>query len=447
MVCMIEMGVGGEEEAGNGSAGITRRRFEMEKAVCNHGFFMMAPNKWEASTKTLHRPLRLSDSITSVTVSIQSSSPNHPNHNPDLDLLIITVHDLDSLTSPDRQAILDQVRRMLRISEKDEREVHQFQEKHPEAKKAGFGRLFRSPSLFEDAVKSILLCNSDWKRSLEMAKALCQLQAELIRSGGPPPPHLLELEVGVDGTKINAPHSLHGRKRERKLPVYKKKKPHPIHKPINKPISKPMKKTATTSTSQVAVVVTQPPTPNHSSSSHVNITTGGNFPSSRGLANLDADYLKDRCKLGYRAKLIINLAKKFEEGKLPKLLENYELGCDMESAQKKLKSIKGFGYFATHNVLMCMGFYHHVPADTETIRLLKQVHARHGCTKATVQKEAEEIYLKYAPFQCLAYWFDLLNDYEAKLGKLSELDSSGYHTVAGTISNSKGSAPALHDKI
>ncbi|KAJ4837519.1 hypothetical protein Tsubulata_048375 [Turnera subulata] len=120
----------------------------------------------EASTKTLYRPLRLSDSITSVSVSIQSSSPNHPNQNPDLDLLIITVHDLDSLTSPDRQAILDQVRRMLRISERDEREVHQFQEKHPEAKKSGFGRLFRSPSLFEDAVKSILLCNSEWlKRS------------------------------------------------------------------------------------------------------------------------------------------------------------------------------------------------------------------------------------------------------------------------------------------
>lgn len=45
------------------------RTFELEKAVCNHGFFMMAPNRWNPSSKTLVRPLRLPDQK-SVTVSI-----------------------------------------------------------------------------------------------------------------------------------------------------------------------------------------------------------------------------------------------------------------------------------------------------------------------------------------------------------------------------------------
>lgn len=49
--------------------------------------------------------------------------------------------------------------RMLRISEGDERDVSEFHKVHAEAKKRGFGRIFRSPTLFEDAVKSILLCN------------------------------------------------------------------------------------------------------------------------------------------------------------------------------------------------------------------------------------------------------------------------------------------------
>lgn len=44
--------------------------FDLEKAVCNHGFFMMAPNSWNPSSKTLQRPLRLADGTTSATVSI-----------------------------------------------------------------------------------------------------------------------------------------------------------------------------------------------------------------------------------------------------------------------------------------------------------------------------------------------------------------------------------------
>lgn len=48
--------------------------FNLEKAVCNHGFFMMAPNNWVPSTKTLTRPLRLPNhDETSVIASIQWS--------------------------------------------------------------------------------------------------------------------------------------------------------------------------------------------------------------------------------------------------------------------------------------------------------------------------------------------------------------------------------------
>ncbi|KAK7825403.1 hypothetical protein CFP56_033124 [Quercus suber] len=104
--------------------------FNLEDAVCNHDFFMMAPNSWIPSTKTLHRPS-----------------------------ILIQVHDIQNVSLGDEKAILKQMGRMLMISEGDESYVREFQNMHLEAKKKGFGRLFHSSRLFEDVVKSILLCN------------------------------------------------------------------------------------------------------------------------------------------------------------------------------------------------------------------------------------------------------------------------------------------------
>lgn len=56
---------------------------------------------------------------------------------------------------------------MLRLSESDERAVREFQnmcnihgeEEHRAEDTSFSGRVFRSPTLFEDMVKCILLCN------------------------------------------------------------------------------------------------------------------------------------------------------------------------------------------------------------------------------------------------------------------------------------------------
>ncbi|CAK9188652.1 unnamed protein product [Ilex paraguariensis] len=46
--------------------------FNLEKAICSHGLFMMAPNHWDPLTKTLRRPLRL-DPEDDQDVSVSSS--------------------------------------------------------------------------------------------------------------------------------------------------------------------------------------------------------------------------------------------------------------------------------------------------------------------------------------------------------------------------------------
>lgn len=99
----------------------------------------------------------------------------------------------------------------------------------------------------------------------------------------------------------------------------------------------------------------------------------GNFPSSKELAALNEEILKNHCKLGYRARSILELARKFERGNLE--LDKFDKGFDMayEKVYEKLMKIKGFGPFACANVKMCTGFYQEVPVDSETLRHMREV--------------------------------------------------------------------------
>ncbi|XP_010046025.1 uncharacterized protein LOC104434869 [Eucalyptus grandis] len=152
----------------------------------------------------------------------------------------------------------------------------------------------------------------------------------------------------------------------------------------------------------------------------------GNFPSPKELANLDADYLQSKCKLGYRTNYILKLAMEIEEGKLK--IDGYEGVQDAASCRILIKGISGVGSFARASVLMCLGFYDEMMQSF----LWQKVHAREGCTKKTIKSDLKEIYDKYAPFQCLAYWFELLEFYERQFGKLSELSHTMYHKVSSS---------------
>ena len=52
-----------------------------------------------------------------------------------------------------------QVVRMLRLGPSDIDQIRAFQSMHEEAQQENFGHMFRSPTLWEDMVKTITLCN------------------------------------------------------------------------------------------------------------------------------------------------------------------------------------------------------------------------------------------------------------------------------------------------
>ncbi|KAJ8432889.1 hypothetical protein Cgig2_017618 [Carnegiea gigantea] len=110
--------------------GSSMATFNLENAVCSHGLFMMAPNKWDPLTKSLTRPLCLSDGRDSALVRI-FELPH---------ALFIRVYGTPHLSPSDKEALTTQVRRMLRLSEREETKALEFQEMHAGAKARGFGR-------------------------------------------------------------------------------------------------------------------------------------------------------------------------------------------------------------------------------------------------------------------------------------------------------------------
>ncbi|KAF6171620.1 hypothetical protein GIB67_030386 [Kingdonia uniflora] len=273
--------------------GEAMKMFDLKKAVCNHGFFMMAPNRWDSLKKMLERPLRLSP-LSNISVIAQITQPKRTEY-----ALRVHLHDVNVISAEERQYITAQVGRMLHLSAKQQNAITDFHSIHVEAKKTGFGRIFCSPTLFEDMVKAILLCNCQFGRALDMANSLCELQME-----------------------------------------------------ISKKVDKKRKRT-------------------RSSKEEETYKGDGNFPSSKELAYLDKKFLEKRCNLGYRATTILRLAKEIEKGRLN--LESLEKDEDCEQVLKQVMRVKGIGGFVGSYILTCIGFYHKIPADTETIRHLKEV--------------------------------------------------------------------------
>ncbi|KAF3440646.1 hypothetical protein FNV43_RR18930 [Rhamnella rubrinervis] len=405
--------------------------FQLETAVCSHGFFMMAPNRWDPVSKTLLRPLRLTLHSLSPSVMVRISQPPH---RPQCLHLHVYASTILSLSAENEQALLAQVSRMLRLTETDERvstEFRQLYERCMEAPESNSmsspicGRVFRSPSLFEDMVKCILLCNCQWPRTLSMAQALCDLQLELQSESLSP--------MNVDFI----PRTPAQKESKRKLEEYKNS---------TTLIAQFASRTELQFQAHCGTSVDCAQT-NGSCEEDVNKSEpyllfdgSGNFPSPSELANLDEIFLAKRCKLGYRASRILKLGQDILQGRIHlRQLEETSMERSLSNYSKlaeQMKQIHGFGPFTCANVLMCMGFYHVIPADSETVRHLNQVHARKSTIK-TVGKDVEEIYAKYSPYQFLAYWSELWDFYGKRFGKLSEMPYSDYKFITASNLRSK----------
>lgn len=135
--------------------------FHLARDVCSYGYFLLAPNRWHVAEQMFSRVL----SLACGPVHIAITQPGGPGSG-------LRVQTSRSLTGADRREAVAQMTRMLRLDE-DDATIAEFHARDPRFAKSGRGRLLRSPTLFEDVIKTVTSCNVTWPSTVRMNLRLC----------------------------------------------------------------------------------------------------------------------------------------------------------------------------------------------------------------------------------------------------------------------------------
>lgn len=142
-----------------------------KRDVCSYGYFLLPPNVWDPLTLTLTRPLTLDDGVATFVLSQPNDAPGAPIH-----------AEVDrTISRPEQATARRLITRMLRL---DDAGVAAFHRVDRRWKKSGRGRIFRSPSFFEDLVKTVTSCNVVWASTVTMNRRLCEVIAPAFPSPG-----------------------------------------------------------------------------------------------------------------------------------------------------------------------------------------------------------------------------------------------------------------------
>ncbi|KAL8275734.1 hypothetical protein Esti_000297 [Eimeria stiedai] len=346
--------------------------FDFSMAICSYGFFCMMPNQWippvpskmngEDSMKRhgkFRRPLRYGDGATRCCVAELTCE--------DPSCLRVTLTGELPENGPEESEILKQINRMCRLdaSAFQGHSIEQFWRLHPEAKNRKFGYLFRSPTLWEDMVKTITICNVRWKQSLVMNRQLCNVASSV--PGSFPSPWDVA-RFSPEDLQKRCSLGYRGERVRRLADSF-------ISGSLNFDLNTVQRSLTTT---------IEIPTPN---------------PMLPSLAEATTPPTKRRRTKGSAA--------------------TSEESTKRNEVLKKLLSIYGFGRFAAENVMQLMGFFDVDVFDSETARFMREAHGVTNKDVSSVWKAARRHFEQYRPFQFLAYWFELWKLYEASVGTQS----------------------------
>ena len=130
------------------------------------------------------------------------------------------------------------------------------------------------------------------------------------------------------------------------------------------------------------------------------------------LARVRPATLKKFARVGYRADCLHRFAKAVAQGDIV-LEELQHPKRSSDQCYKKFRAIHGIGDYAASHLCMLIGHYDRLAIDTEMIRLLRTRYPRRKRTPAAIRNH----YAPWHPYQYLAYWYELWNDYVARHGQ------------------------------
>lgn len=152
----------------------TPRDYVLKRDLCSYGYFLLAPNRWLPREAVFERAERVDGRV--VTLRITQAGKGRP----------LSVTGPGAWSSSARAEIRRGVSRMLRLDE-DAAHVRSFHALDARWKASGRARLFRSPTFFEDVIKTITSCNVTWPGTIQMNARLC----EVVGGGAFPTPAAL----------------------------------------------------------------------------------------------------------------------------------------------------------------------------------------------------------------------------------------------------------------
>lgn len=144
--------------------------YNLARDFCSYGYFLLEPNHWEPDTQSAARVLHLQDGPAAAVIH-QPASAN------------IRARFDRTLSRPEQAEARAQLSRMLG-TDVAESEIADFHRVDPRWKQTGRGRLCRSPTLFEDIIKTVTSCNVAWPSTITMNRRLCEVMGKKSPSGG-----------------------------------------------------------------------------------------------------------------------------------------------------------------------------------------------------------------------------------------------------------------------
>lgn len=194
---------------GDGGAGgvseleiVPPRDYVLWRDACSYGYFVLEPNLWEPATGVFRRVLDLGEGVGAVTAAITQPGGRRAGSSRGKAGGVLRV-EVDSAVGPAGAAELErQVVRMLRLDEPASR-LRAFHAVDGRWKGLGRGRLMRSPSLFEDVIKTVTSCNVAWPSTVRMNARLCAEFGRVSAGGGRAFPTAGAL-AGADPARLRA---------------------------------------------------------------------------------------------------------------------------------------------------------------------------------------------------------------------------------------------------
>lgn len=166
--------------------------YVLARDACSYGYFLLAPNFWVPETGTFWRVLTLDSGPIRIGITQHkpkewdlSSTQRHtkklPNKLKDAAGASLRVSASRELSRDDATQAKQQIKRMLRLDEPAD-VLKQYHALDPRFRRCGRGRLMRSPTLFEDIIKTVTSCNVQWPSTITMNARLCDVVGRRIEA-------------------------------------------------------------------------------------------------------------------------------------------------------------------------------------------------------------------------------------------------------------------------